>query len=78
MNLDEDSELDRILAGADFTPDGMANNEPGISPELVGAVTTPTLDAYSTQEMALRAGRVGDTQLGEGSCQGPSLSFSPK
>ena len=78
MNLDEDADLDRILAGADCTEDGAGNNESGISPELVGAVPTPTHDASSTQEMALREGRVGDhTQLGEGSCQGPFLSFSP-
>ena len=42
MNLDEDAELERILAGADFTEDGEANDESGISPELVGADTTPT------------------------------------
>ena len=78
MNLDEDAELDRILAGADFTEDGAANDESGISPELVGAVPTPTHDASSTQEMAFREGRGGDhTRLGEDSCQGPSLSFSP-
>ena len=75
MNLDEDAELDRILAGADFTEDGAANDESGISPELVGAVPTPTHDAQCTQEMALRKGRIEDTQNGEGSCQGPSLSF---
>ena len=77
MNLNEDEELDRIVAGAGFPEDGTANDESGLSPELVGAVITPTLDASSTQEMALREGRVGNTQLGEGSCQGPSLSFSP-
>ena len=38
MSLDEDVELDRILASADFTEDCAANNEPGLSPELVGAV----------------------------------------
>ena len=55
---------------------GESNDEPGLSPELVGAVITPTLDAVSTQEMALREGRVEATQNGEGLCQGPSLSFS--
>ena len=77
MNLDEDAELDRILAGADFTEGGAANEESENSPELVGAVPTPTQAAQCTQEMALREGRVGDKQLGEGSCQGPSPSFSP-
>ena len=75
MNLEEDGELDRILAGADFTEDGAANDEPGLSPELVRVVVTPTLDAVSTQEMALRERRVEATQNGEGLCQGPSLSF---
>ena len=73
MTLNEDEELDRILAGADFTE---TDNKPRLSLELVGAVVTPTADAISTQEMALREGRVRETQLGEGSCQGPSLSFS--
>ena len=36
MNLDE--ELDRILARADFTEVGQADNEPRLSSELVGAV----------------------------------------
>ena len=76
MNLEEDTELDRILAGVDFTEDGAANDQPGLSLELVGAVKTPTLDAAITHEMALRDGRVGVTQNGEGLCQGPSLSIS--
>ena len=47
MNLDEDVELDRILAGTDFTEGGEANDEPGLSLELelVGVVVTPTVDA---------------------------------
>ena len=53
--------MDRILAGADFTE---TDNEPRLSPELVGAVVTPTDDAISTQEMALREGRVREMQLG--------------
>ena len=77
MNLDEDAELDCILAGVNFIEDVEANEESGISPELVRAVLTPTHDASCIQEMALREGRVGDTQLGEGSCQESSLSFSP-
>ena len=78
MNLEDDTELDRIPAGADFTEDGAADDEPGLLPELVGAVTciTPTLDAVSTQEKALREGRVEVTQNGKVLCQGPSLSFS--
>ena len=74
MNPNEDEELDRILAGADFT---VADNEPRLSLVLVATVVTSTADALSTQEMALCEGRVGVTQSGEGSCQGPSLSFSP-
>ena len=72
MNQDEDMELERILAGTD----GEADDEPGLLPELVGAVNTPTVDAVSTQGMAPREGREGVIQTGEGSRQGPSLSFS--
>ena len=76
MNLDEDVELDRILAGADFTEGGEANQEPGLSPELVGAVATPTVDAVIAQGMAPREGRQGVMQTGGGLCQGP-FPFSP-
>ena len=69
--------MNHILAGADFTGDGEADDEPGLSPELVGAVVTPTVDASSTQEMVLREGRVGVMQTGKGLCQGPSLYLSP-
>ena len=68
MNLDEDVELDRILAGADFTEGGEADQEPGLSPELIGAVATPTVDGT-------REGRQRVTQTGEGLCQGPSPFF---
>ena len=52
MNLEEEAELDRILAGADCVTSGEADEEPGPSPELLGAVETPTVDAVSTQGMA--------------------------
>ena len=38
MNLGEDETLDNILAGGDFTEGGMADDEPRLSLELVGAV----------------------------------------
>ena len=59
MNLDEDTELDHILAGVDFTEGGEADDEPGVSPELVGAVVTPTVDTGSAQGMAPHEGREG-------------------
>ena len=77
MNPDEDTELDRILAGADYIDGGQADEEPGPSPELLGAVKTPTVDAVNAQGIAPRDGREGVTQSGKGSCQGPSLCFSP-
>ena len=77
MNLNVDVELDRILVEADFTEGGEADDEPGLSPELVGAVVTPTVDAGSAQEMVTHERREGVMQTGKGSCQGPSLSFSP-
>ena len=58
MNLDDDVELDFILAGADFTA-GCEVDEPGLSPELVGAVVIPTVDAGSAQGMAPHGGREG-------------------
>ena len=76
MNPDKDAELDCILARANFTEGGEVDDEPGLSPELVGAVTTPTVDAVRAQGMAPREGREGVTQTGQGLCQGPSLSFS--
>ena len=45
MNLDEDAELDRMLADVDLTEDGAANDELGLSKELIEALVTPTLDA---------------------------------
>ena len=57
MNLNEDVELDWILAGADFTEVGEADHKPGHSPELVGAVATSTVDAVSAQGIASREGR---------------------
>ena len=62
MNLVEDKELDRILTGADFTEGDEADDELGLSPELVGAVVTPRVDASSTQVMALHEWRIGVMQ----------------
>ena len=53
------------------------DDEPRLSPELVGALVTAMDGALSTQEMALREARVGVMQSEEGSCQGPFPSFSP-
>ena len=57
-------ELDCILAGADFTESGEADDEPGLSLELVGVVVTPTVDTGSAQGMTPREGREGVTQTG--------------
>ena len=40
----------------DFNDGGEADDEPGLSLELIGAVVTPTVDARSAQEMAPREG----------------------
>ena len=42
-------ELDCILARADFTEGGEADDEPGLSLELIGVVVTPTVDSGSAQ-----------------------------
>ena len=75
MNPNEDEKLDRILAEVDFKE---TDDEPRLSPDLETAVVTPTAVASSTQEMALSEERGRETQPGEASCQGPSLSFSLK
>ena len=61
MNPAKDTELDRILAGADYmyTECDEMSEQPGFSPELIGAVTTPTMDAVSTEGMATCEGREG-------------------
>ena len=62
MNHDEDTELDRILAGAelaDYIEGGEVDEEPRPSPELVEAVMTPTVDVVNAQEMASHEGRKG-------------------
>ena len=79
MNPDKDTELNRILVGAesaDYIEGGKVDEEPGPSPELVGAVVTPTVDAVSAQRMASHKGRKRVTQIRVGSCQGSSLCFS--
>ena len=63
MNPNEDEELDRILAGADFIE---TDDEPRLLPELVGVVVTPTGDVSSTQEKVLREGRVRETHAARG------------
>ena len=76
MNPAEEAELDCILAGADYTECDEVSEQPGPSPALIGAVTTPTMDAISAEGMAPRKRREGITLVGGGSCQGPSLSLS--
>ena len=76
MNLDDNVELDRILAGAEFTEGGESDQESAFSPELVGSFATPTVDAVIAQGTAPREGRQGVTQTGEGLLQGP-FPFSP-
>ena len=47
INPNKNVELDRILAGADFIKGDKADGKRGLSPELVGAVVTTTVDAAS-------------------------------
>ena len=75
MNLAEQAELDRILAGSDHTESNETTKQLGPSSELIGFVTTPTKDTVSVEGMAPRDGREGEMQIGGGPCQGPSLSL---
>ena len=59
MNPVEEAELDCILAGADYTKCNEASEQPGPSPELIGAVTTLTMDAVSAEGMPPHEGREG-------------------
>ena len=52
MNPAEEAELDRILAGVDYTECNEVSQHPGPSPELTGAVTTRMMDAVSAKGMA--------------------------
>ena len=69
MDVEDYAELDRILEQVELL-------EPETSPELVGAVGTPTKDAtVSAEGLAPREG--GDSRLWNGgdSCQGSSPSL---
>ena len=82
MSFSDDDDLDHILAGADYVEPDQAMLEPGPTPELLGAVESPTDDAVSVEGMAPREGsegelRIGEElQIGEGLCQWPSPCFS--
>ena len=53
MNVAEEAEQDRILAEADYYAEcDEVSEQPGTSSELIGAVTTPTMDAISAKGMA--------------------------
>ena len=73
MSLAEEAELGGIPAGVDYTEYDEASEQLGPSPELSGAVTTPTMDAVSEEAMAPSEGREGVTRIEGDSCQRPSL-----
>ena len=72
----EEAELDCILAGVEYNECDETSERPGPSPELTGAVMTPTMDAVSAKGMAPGEERKGVTQIKGGSCQWPCLSLS--
>ena len=76
MNPAEEAELDHILAGVDYTECHEATEQLGSMPELLGAVRSLTNDIGGAEGMAHCQGSKGELQVGEGSCQGPSLSLS--
>ena len=59
MNPVEEAELDCILAVADYTECNEASEQPGPSPHLNGALTTPTMDSVGVEGMAPCEGREG-------------------
>ena len=54
INPNKNVELDRILAGADFIEGDKADGKRELSPELVGAVMTTTVDAASVVCMSFQ------------------------
>ena len=68
MNLEEEVEFDCILARANYIEGGEADEERGSSPELPGAVDSPTLDAVSAQGMTPHKGSERELQTGVGFC----------
>ena len=69
MSISDDDYLDCILAAADDII------EPRPTPELLGAVESPTSDALGAEGMAPREGSSGVRRNGEGLCQGPPLGL---
>ena len=59
MNPAGEAELDHIQAGADYTESDEESEQPGPSLELIGAVTTPPMDAVSAEGMVPREGGKG-------------------
>ena len=70
MNFEfEEEETDRILAAADNT---ILESQPGPSPEILSAATSPTRDAAEgTEGMAPREGSRGERAF----ARGPLLVF---
>ena len=68
MTPAEEAELDHILVGANYTECNKVTEQPGPSPALIGAITTPTKDTVSTEGMAPHEGRKGEMRVRGGSC----------
>ena len=71
INPSEEAELDHILAGVDYTKCDEATEQPGSTPELLGAVRSPMNDSGSADVMAHCEGSGGELPIG-----GPSFSLS--
>ena len=64
-----------VLAGADYVESDLAY-EPVPTPEILGAVESPTEDAYGAEGMAPREGSGGELRTGGDRCQGPPPCLS--
>ena len=65
-------EADRLLAEAAL----ILADEPGLTPELLDTVASPTMDAGGMEGMAPHEGSEGELRKGEGLCQGPPSSIA--
>ena len=62
INPAEEAELDRILAGVDYTKCDEVSEQLGPSLQLNGPVMTPTMNAVSVKGMALIRGGSGQCE----------------
>ena len=72
MSSESEDELDSILAGY---VEPVQACDPAPTPEILGTVQSPTLDAVGAEGMAPHEGSGGEMRTGGDLCQGPPPSL---